>query len=95
MILGKLFSSNYPDATSVATFIFVALWLGISGANLCGRCEGWVLPERGAPNRFADIRCAGHCRDISKVENYLAFNPSGCVSFMFGPGRGSLVVSLS
>jgi hypothetical protein len=34
MILGKLFSSNYSGATFVATFIFVALWLGISGANL-------------------------------------------------------------
>jgi hypothetical protein len=34
MLLGKLFSSNYPGAMFAATLIFVALWLGISGANL-------------------------------------------------------------
>ena len=34
MTLGKLFSSNYPGATFAATVIFVAFWLGISGANL-------------------------------------------------------------
>jgi len=34
MMLGKLFSSNYPGATFAATVIFVALWLGISGVNL-------------------------------------------------------------
>jgi hypothetical protein len=34
MLLGKLFSSNYAGATYAATLIFVALWLGISGANL-------------------------------------------------------------
>jgi hypothetical protein len=34
MLLGKLFSSDYPGATYVATLIFVLLWLGISGANL-------------------------------------------------------------
>ncbi len=34
MMLGKLFSSNYPGATFAATAIFVALWLGISGVNL-------------------------------------------------------------
>jgi hypothetical protein len=34
MLLGKLFSSNYSGATCAATLIFVALWLGISGANL-------------------------------------------------------------
>jgi hypothetical protein len=33
-LLGKLFSSNYSGATYAATLIFVALWLGISGANL-------------------------------------------------------------
>jgi hypothetical protein len=40
MLLGKLFSSNYPGAAFVATLIFIALWLGISGANL------WVGVER-------------------------------------------------
>jgi hypothetical protein len=34
VLLGKLFSSNYPGAPFAATLIFVALWLGISGANL-------------------------------------------------------------
>ena len=34
MLLGKLFSSNYPGATYAATLTFVVLWLGISGANL-------------------------------------------------------------
>jgi hypothetical protein len=34
ILLGKLFSSNYPGATYAATWIFVALWLAISGANL-------------------------------------------------------------
>jgi hypothetical protein len=34
MLLGKLFSSNYPGATYTATVIFIALWLVISGANL-------------------------------------------------------------
>jgi hypothetical protein len=34
LLLGRLFSSNYPGATFAATLIFVALWLGISGANL-------------------------------------------------------------
>jgi hypothetical protein len=34
MLLGKLFSSNYSGASYAATLIFVALWLGISGANL-------------------------------------------------------------
>jgi hypothetical protein len=34
VLLGKLFSSNYPNAMLEATLVFVALWLGISGANL-------------------------------------------------------------
>jgi len=34
MMLGKLFSSNYPGATYAATLIFVVFWLGISGVNL-------------------------------------------------------------
>jgi hypothetical protein len=33
-LLGKLFSSNYPNATYAAILIFVVLWLGISSANL-------------------------------------------------------------
>jgi hypothetical protein len=34
MLLGKLFSSNYPGATNAATLIFITCWLAISGANL-------------------------------------------------------------
>ncbi len=34
LLLGKLFSSNYPGATYAATLIFILLWMGISGANL-------------------------------------------------------------
>jgi hypothetical protein len=33
-LLGRLFSSNYPGATYVATLTFVVLWLLISSANL-------------------------------------------------------------
>jgi hypothetical protein len=33
-LLGKLFSSNYPNAAYAATVIFVALWLVIAGANM-------------------------------------------------------------
>ncbi len=34
LLLGKLFSGNYPGATLVATLIYVALWLVIAGANM-------------------------------------------------------------
>jgi hypothetical protein len=34
MLLGKLFSSNYPGAAYAATLTFVVLWLVISSANL-------------------------------------------------------------
>jgi hypothetical protein len=34
LLLGKLFSANYPRATIVATVVFVALWLVIGGANM-------------------------------------------------------------
>jgi hypothetical protein len=34
MLLGRLFSSNYPGAGYAATVMFVMLWLGISGTNL-------------------------------------------------------------
>jgi hypothetical protein len=32
--LGRLFSANYPGATTVATVLFVALWFVIAGANM-------------------------------------------------------------
>lgn len=34
LILGRLFSANYPGGTTVATALFVALWLVIAGANM-------------------------------------------------------------
>jgi hypothetical protein len=34
LLLGRLFSANYPGATTVATVLFVALWFVIAGANM-------------------------------------------------------------
>jgi len=34
LIVGKLFSSNYPGATTVATVLFLLLWLVIAAANM-------------------------------------------------------------
>jgi hypothetical protein len=34
LLLGRLFSANYPGATAVATVLYVALWLVIAGANM-------------------------------------------------------------
>jgi hypothetical protein len=34
LLLGKLFSSNYPEATRWATVAYLALWLVIAGANM-------------------------------------------------------------
>ena len=34
ILLGKLFSANYPGATFAATVIYVALWLLIAGFNM-------------------------------------------------------------
>ena len=34
MLLGKLFSANYPGATLAATVAYVALWLIVAGANM-------------------------------------------------------------
>ena len=34
LILGKLFSANYPGATTVATVLFVVLWLAIAVTNM-------------------------------------------------------------
>ncbi len=33
LLLGRLFSANYPGATVVATIAFVVLWLVIAGAT--------------------------------------------------------------
>ena len=34
LIVGKLFSTNYPGAATIATVLFVILWLAISGTNM-------------------------------------------------------------
>lgn len=34
LIVGKLFSANYPAGTTVATVLFIALWLVIACANM-------------------------------------------------------------
>jgi hypothetical protein len=34
LLLGRLFSSQYPDAPRFAMFSFVALWLVIAGTNM-------------------------------------------------------------
>jgi len=34
LLLGRLFSANYPSATYSATITFISLWLGISAFNL-------------------------------------------------------------
>ena len=34
LLLGKLFSANYPGATTVAILVFIALWFVIAGANM-------------------------------------------------------------
>lgn len=34
LMLGRLFSANYPGATAMATAVYVVLWLVIAGANM-------------------------------------------------------------
>ena len=34
LILGRLFSANYPPATAVATAAYVAFWLALAGLNM-------------------------------------------------------------
>jgi hypothetical protein len=34
LIVGKLFSSNYPAASTAATGIFLVVWLAIAAANM-------------------------------------------------------------
>jgi hypothetical protein len=34
LLLGRLFSTNYPSAAAAATIAYVALWLIIAGANM-------------------------------------------------------------
>jgi hypothetical protein len=34
LILGKLFSANYPASTTLATALFIVLWLAIAATNM-------------------------------------------------------------
>ena len=34
LIMGRLFSANYPQGTTVATGLFLLLWLVLTGANM-------------------------------------------------------------
>lgn len=34
LLLARLFSPNYPDATRLATIAYVSLWFMIAGANM-------------------------------------------------------------
>ena len=34
LVVGKLFSSNYPAGTTAATVLFLVLWLAIAAANM-------------------------------------------------------------
>lgn len=34
LIVGRLFSANYPAATTAATVLFLAVWLAIAAANM-------------------------------------------------------------
>lgn len=34
LVVGKLFSANYPGATTAATGLFLVLWLAIASANM-------------------------------------------------------------
>mgnify|MGYP001392129881 CR=1 FL=1 len=34
LLLGRLFSTSYPNATLVATSAYIVLWLVIAGANM-------------------------------------------------------------
>jgi len=34
LLLGKLFSANYPDAARLTTIAYVALWFIIAGVNM-------------------------------------------------------------
>ena len=34
LIVGRLFSANYPNGTTVATGLFLLLWLLLAGANM-------------------------------------------------------------
>ena len=46
LLLGKLFSSNYPGATAGATAAYVGLWFVIAATNLWTGVEVPVMGDR-------------------------------------------------
>jgi hypothetical protein len=49
LIVGKLFSANYPGGTTVATVLFVIVWLVLAGANM------WVGVARAGYSVAAEL----------------------------------------
>jgi len=49
LIVGKLFSSNYPGGTTAATVLFVTVWLVVAGANM------WVGVARAGYSVAAEL----------------------------------------
>jgi len=49
LIVGKLFSSNYPGGTTAATVLFVAVWLVVAAANM------WVGVARAGYSVAAEL----------------------------------------
>ena len=49
LLLGRLFSANYPGATAVATVAYLVLWLLIAGANM------WVGVARAGYSVAAEL----------------------------------------
>jgi hypothetical protein len=49
LIVGKLFSSNYPGATTAATVFFLALWLVVAAFNM------WVGVARAGYSIAAEL----------------------------------------
>ena len=55
LLLAKLFSPNYPDATRLATIAYVTLWFIIAGVNM------WVGVAR-AGYSVAEAPISSHLR---------------------------------
>jgi hypothetical protein len=49
LIVGKLFSSNYPGGTTAATVFFLALWLAVAAFNM------WVGVARAGYSIAAEV----------------------------------------
>ena len=62
LLLAKLFTPNYPDATRLATIDYVALWFIIAGVNMwVGVARAGLLGRRGAANFSSHLRRTRSC----------------------------------